>query len=69
MLVYIVRFRKKLQIAVPLEKGVYICEEITDPFVFGCLRPAIYLPSGLDEQTRKSVLVHEKAHIRRMEKY
>ena len=65
MLVYIVRFRKKLQIAVPLEKGVYICEEITEPFVFGCLRPAIYLPSGLDKQTRKSVLAHEKAHIRR----
>ena len=67
MLGYIVRLRKKLQIAVPLEKGVYICEEITDPFVFGSLRPAIYLPSGLDEQTRKSVLAHEKAHIRRMD--
>ena len=44
---------------------MYICEEITEPFVFGCLRPAIYLPSGLDKQTRKSVLAHEKAHIRR----
>lgn len=65
MLVYVVRLRKKLQIAVPLEKGVYICEEITDPFVFGCLRPAIYLPSGMDVQTRISVLAHEKAHIRR----
>lgn len=43
----------------------YICEKISSPFVFGFIRPKIYLPSGLDSQDTDCVLAHEKSHIRR----
>ncbi|WP_026665024.1 M56 family metallopeptidase [Butyrivibrio sp. FC2001] len=44
---------------------VFICDEIDTPFILGIIRPSIYLPSGLDDETRRNVLAHEKAHIRR----
>lgn len=47
------------------EDGVWICDDISTPFILGILRPRIYLPSGLDECCRDSVLAHELAHIRR----
>ncbi|WP_408070220.1 M56 family metallopeptidase [Butyrivibrio sp. JL13D10] len=44
---------------------VYISDEIETPFILGIIRPSIFLPSGLDDETRRNVLAHEKAHIRR----
>ena len=45
--------------------NVYECDEINTPFVLGIIKPAIYLPSGLDGETRENVLAHESMHIRR----
>ena len=44
---------------------VYVCDEIDTPFIFGLIRPVIYLPSGLDHDTIVNVLAHEKAHLKR----
>jgi hypothetical protein len=49
------------------EKGVYVCDEISDPFILGLIVPKIYLPSGMDEQTRAYVLSHERAHLKRFD--
>lgn len=64
---------KKTRASIELrsEKGgaagerVYITDEIETPFILGVIKPAIFLPSGLDDETRRNVLAHEKAHIRR----
>ncbi len=45
--------------------GYFICKNISTPFVFGVIRPKIYLPDGLCETDRLCVLRHERAHIRR----
>ncbi len=47
------------------EKGVWQSDRIPSPFVFGFLRPRIYLPSGLEPENREFVLAHERSHIRR----
>lgn len=64
-LVSSLRIRKKVSPALCLKENVYLCDYIDSPFIFGILRPRIYLPSGLDEQTGRYVLAHERAHLSR----
>ena len=45
--------------------GGYTCNEISSPFVFGILRPKVYLPSGLSQEERRWILLHERSHIHR----
>ncbi|MBQ2101883.1 MAG: hypothetical protein II477_12570 [Lachnospiraceae bacterium] len=44
---------------------VFTCSSIAEPFVFGLLRPSIYLPDDLAEANREIVLCHELAHVKR----
>ena len=66
-LISFLRLRHRVCASVLLEKGVYVCDEISDPFILGLIVPKIYLPSGMDEQTRAYVLSHERAHLRRFD--
>lgn len=59
------RLRRRLAEAVPEGDGVWLCGQIDTPFLLGLLRPRIYLPEGLDGESRACVLAHERAHIRR----
>lgn len=43
----------------------YICKNICSPFVFGIMRPGIYIPEGLSGKDINCILEHEKTHIRR----
>lgn len=63
----LVRLRRRLVGAVPLEKGVYLADHIDTPFVLGLVRPKIYLPSVLPEREREYILLHERCHIRRLD--
>lgn len=60
-----VLLRRRLSEAVPLRDNVWVCDGIRTPFVYGLVRPKIYIPSGTDETGLPSVLAHERAHIRR----
>ena len=64
-----ISIRKKTRESISLEneKNVFICDEIDTPFILGIFKPAIYLPSGLDDETIRNVLFHEKAHIKRLD--
>lgn len=57
--------RKKVAAAVRLEGNVYECDRIRSPFVFGLIRPRIYIPFRLPAKQRELVLEHERCHIRR----
>ena len=48
-----------------LKDNVYISDAISTPFVFGIIRPKIYLPNGLTDQQQNYVITHEKVHIKR----
>ena len=59
------RFRKFLQGASRMEEGIFEMEGLTTPFVFGIVRPRIYLPAHLQDQERRFVLEHESVHVAR----
>ncbi|MBO4562391.1 MAG: hypothetical protein J5772_02130 [Clostridia bacterium] len=58
---------RKVRASIETEPGVYVCDEVKSPFILGVIRPKIYLPSGLDERSRRNVLAHERAHIERLD--
>lgn len=63
--VSLLRLRRALVGAVPLRDNICLADHIASPFVMGILRPKIYLPSGLPEQERGYIILHEQHHIRR----
>lgn len=68
-----VRLRRFLSQAQPAELGddgrekesVFKMNGIATPFVFGVVRPRIYLPAHLQPEERRYVLAHERVHIAR----
>lgn len=61
----LLRFRRKLKNAQHDRDSIYLTEGLPMPFVMGFFRPRIYLPSGLSEEEKPYILLHEKIHIRR----
>lgn len=59
-----VMMKRKLKSA-EKRAGYYEMEQIDTPFVYGMIRPKIYLPTGLSEQEMCYILEHERTHIRR----
>ena len=60
-----VRLKEKVSARIYLQDNVYLCDEVKSPFLLGVFRPHIYLPSGMEEDARSCVLLHERAHLRR----
>ncbi len=59
------RVKKQVAAAVLLRDNVFQSEHAASPFIFGIVRPKIYLPFHMDEKDMANVLAHEQAHIRR----
>ena len=59
------RLKRRVSTAVRLKDNIYQSENIASPFVFGVIRPNIYLPFGGLEGETDYVIAHEQAHIRR----
>lgn len=60
-----IKVKKTVSTAVLLEGNVMQCETVKSPFILGIFKPKIYLPFGMDEETRNYVVAHENAHLRR----
>lgn len=59
------RLKRKISTAVLLSGNIFQTENVVSPFVFGVVKPKIYLPFKVNEQYIEHVVAHEKAHIRR----
>lgn len=59
------RLRRQVAASIRVGEQVYLCDDISSPFILGIFRPRVYLPSGLEGETLQSVLRHEGAHLRR----
>ncbi|MDO4500286.1 MAG: M56 family metallopeptidase, partial [Erysipelotrichaceae bacterium] len=57
--------KRKVRASLIEEDDIYIADEISSPFILGIINPIIYLPSGLENDIRENVLLHEKEHLRR----
>lgn len=59
--------RLRVRESVPLESNIRQSDRIKSPFILGVLRPYIYIPFNLDKRTKKYVLAHEQAHLKRLD--
>ena len=57
--------KKKVSTATLLESGIRQTDAIDSPFLFGMIKPVIYVPYSLAESDLEYVIAHEKAHIKR----
>lgn len=59
------RVYKKVRTAVLLRDNIYQSESVISPFVLGIIKPKIYLPFNINEQSQSLVVAHEQAHTSR----
>lgn len=57
--------RKKVREATLMKEQIWLCDHISSPFIFGIVRPRIYLPSDMCDADMEYVIAHEKAHLKR----
>ncbi len=61
----VVRLYMLVREAVCVRDNIYICDAVKSPFVFGIVRPRMYLPSALGEGEIRYIIAHESAHLKR----
>lgn len=59
------KLKRKLATAILLRDNIYESEFVDSPFVFGVVKPNIYLPMHMDDGTAAYVIAHECAHLAR----
>ena len=59
------KLKRNLATAILLRDNIYESEFVDSPFVFGVVKPNIYLPMHMDEGTAAYVIAHERAHLAR----
>jgi len=64
-LISYILLRRKVRASVAMNDRVKECDEVDSPFILGIIRPEIYVPSGIDENTLELVIAHEEAHLKR----
>lgn len=57
--------RNKVKASQNIYENIYICDEVSSPFILGIVKPGIYLPSGLLDNVMTCVLEHERTHLKR----
>lgn len=64
-LVSCMRLNRQINTAVLLRENIFQSEHVKSAFVFGLVRPRIYLPFAISEKESQAMIAHEKAHIAR----
>lgn len=59
------RIHKSVREAALYQGNVWLCDRIDTPFIFGVLRPRVFLPSDIEKADLPYVLAHEQAHLKR----
>ncbi len=62
-----IRVYRMVRVRLRLQDNVYLCDAIDTPFIFGIIKPHIYLPSTLSKADRAFVSAHEHAHLKRLD--
>lgn len=64
---FIVNFlnlKRKLCLSIKYKNNIWQCDMITSPFVFGVIRPRIYIPFNLKDNEIQYIVLHENEHIK-----
>ncbi len=62
-----IALKRHINTALPIQRGIYESDRISNAFVFGVIYPKIYIPSGLHKKQKELIISHEKAHLRRFD--
>lgn len=62
-----IRLANNVKTATLLKDNIFESDQIASPFVFGLIKPKIYLPLGLSENEQTYIIAHEQTHIKRMD--
>ncbi len=62
-----IKVKRNVSTAILLENNIYQCETVKSPFILGLIKPKIYIPFRIDEETKNYVLAHENAHIKHLD--
>ncbi len=62
-----IKLYKKVSPSLLYRDNIYFCDNIDSPFIFGIIKPKIYIPSGVNETDLEYIISHEKAHIKRLD--
>ncbi len=65
--VNLISLKIRLKGATKYYDRVYLNDVVPSPFLFGLIKPRIYLPSDISDEAERYVLAHEKAHINRFD--
>lgn len=63
--VSIILLKRRLNVVMPIDGNIYESDNLKTPFVLGLFRPRIYIPTGLSEEEKCYIILHERTHIRR----
>lgn len=66
-IISLVKLKKKLKKALHVRDNIYLAKDLGTPFVMGIIRPKIYLPTGLTDEEKEYILLHEQSHIHRLD--
>lgn len=64
-LISTITIKRKVRASINVKNNIYICDYINTPFIFGIIRPKIYVQSSLSDKELEFVIAHEQAHIDR----
>lgn len=62
-----VKLHRRLKFAIHYSENIYVVKGIQTPFVFGIIKPKIYLPLYLTEKEQEYIILHEQKHISRFD--
>lgn len=57
----------RVKASINISNNVYLCDDISTPFILGIFKPRIYVPSMLNEEQFLHVIAHENAHLKRLD--
>lgn len=60
-----IQLSKRLKLSTHVSDNIYKSDHIKTPFVFGLIKPRIYLPTNLSENEKSYIIKHEQTHIER----
>ncbi len=65
MMISYFALKRRVSEKIKLRDNIWLCDRIKTPFIFGIIRPQIYLPTNLSESEKEYVIAHELAHKKR----
>lgn len=54
--------KRRTSASIPLEEGVFLCDNVQSPFLLGLIAPKIILPSEIAPSAIPYVIAHERVH-------